>query len=143
MKSTRLVFASVFTILNVFAGSAAFAMSAAALPPEKTQGSITYLTGGIGKDEATAVKHAESRYPLSLEFVQHAMPRDEFLASVDVTIKDRAGKTTLKTTSDGPFLLAKMPAGRYTVIAEVKGKTLTRHFTLAPNRRERLVLVWS
>jgi len=109
MKQNRLSLVSIFTMMGVFACSSAFAMSAGPLPPEKTQGQITYITGGVGSDEAAAVKQAESKYPLSLEFVQHAKPRDEFLANVDVTIRDQAGKTALKTTSDGPFLLGKMP----------------------------------
>ena len=142
MKQNRLSLVSIFTMMGVFACSSAFAMSAGPLPPEKTQGQITYITGGVGSDEAAAVKQAESKYPLSLEFVQHAKPRDEFLANVDVTIRDQAGKTALKTTSDGPFLLAKMPNGKYTVTAEEEGKTITRHFTVAANKPQHLVLAW-
>lgn len=129
-------------MVSLFAYSVAFSMEMDKLPPEKTQGSVTYLTGGIGKDEAAAVKAAESTYPLSIEFVQRAKPKDEFLANVDVTIRDHAGKVALKTETDGPFLLAKMPAGKYTVMAKTNGKTITRNLTIAESKPEHLMLVW-
>ncbi|HCE09644.1 MAG TPA: hypothetical protein DEQ40_13800, partial [Oxalobacteraceae bacterium] len=105
------------TAASMFATGSARSMNAADLPHEKVQGPVIYLTGGIGQDEATAMKHEESRYPLALEFVEHAKPKDQYLANVDVTIKDRTGKTALKTISEGPFLFAKLLSGRYTVIA--------------------------
>ena len=129
--------------LGLYACATAFADAASSsLPAAKTQGDISYLSGGVGKQEAKAFEHVESHYPLSLEFVQHAKPRDEFLANVDVTIKNRSGKTELQTVSDGPFLLAKMPAGNYTIAAEESGKTERRHVTVATGKPEHLVFVW-
>ena len=37
------------------------------LPPEHTQGTVTYVTGGIGKDESDAMKRAASRYSLVID----------------------------------------------------------------------------
>jgi hypothetical protein len=51
---------------------------------------------------------------------------NEFLADVRVTIKDKAGKEMLSAVSDGPIMLVKLPAGKYTVAAEAHGKTLQR-----------------
>jgi hypothetical protein len=51
---------------------------------------------------------------------------NEFLANVQVTIKDKAGKEMLSAISDGPIMLVKLPAGKYTVAAESDGKTLHR-----------------
>ncbi len=142
MKRTKLTVMSALVAVNMLSLGSAFAMSSDSLPPMKTQGSISYLTGGVGKDEAEAIKLAAPKYPLSLEFVQHAKPKNEFLANVDVTIVDQAGATVLKTVSDGPFLLAKVPHGRYTVMAEVNGKTKTMHTTVAAHNPKHLVVVW-
>ena len=42
----------------------------AALPAEQVQGNISFVTGGVGEDEAAALKRAAARYPLQLQFVQ-------------------------------------------------------------------------
>ena len=42
------------------------------LPAERSQGSVTYLSGGIGKDESDAMKQAASRYSLAIEMASPA-----------------------------------------------------------------------
>src|SRR5262245_33887291 len=106
----KLLAAAVAATFALGAGAAA-----AALPPLKTQGGIEYVTGGVGKSEAQSFKEAQSRFPLALEFVRKAVPHDEFVANVHVTVQDREGKNVLAVESDGPFLLAKLPSGEYTV----------------------------
>ena len=142
MKHMKLTAVGALLAANLFAPGCAVAVTMGSLPPEQTQGSISYVTGGVGKDEADAMKAAAAQYPLSLEFVRHAGPRGEFLANVEVTIKDRAGKTVLETTSDGPFLLAKVPAGKYTVIAQAGGQTRTLRATVKPRNPEHLIVLW-
>ena len=123
--------------------AAALAMPVQNLPPAETQGAVTYRTGGIGQSEAAAMRQAERNYPLSLEFAERAGPKNWFLANVEVTIKDQHGNTVLQTFSDGPFLLAKLPAGRYTVTATDNGASQTRHVTIAKGTPERLFFDWA
>ena len=112
------------------------------LPAAHTQHDITYLSGGVGKDEASAIKHVAKFYPLEVEFLRKATPKDEYLASVKVRIKDARDKMVLNVTSDGPFLLAKLPAGRYTVSAESDRVIKTREVDVAPDKHRRLVFEW-
>ena len=108
----------------------AFAISAHAdegsLPPERSQGSVTYVSGGIGKDESDAMKQAASRYSLAIEMASPASPRAQYVADVKIDIRDQRGATVLSTTSDGPILLAKLPPGRYTVNASKNGTSQQR-----------------
>ena len=106
------------------------------------KGNISYLSGGIGKSEASAMKHAARRYPLELEFVAKAKPKDEYLANVKVKIKDAHDKLVLDTTAGGPFLLAKMPAGKYRISADHNGKMEHRTIEIAPKAHKRVVFVW-
>ena len=62
------------------------------LPPEKTQGKVTYLSGGIGLDQQAAMKQAANEYPLELEFLESGEAHAVFAAGVQVTITDRTGK---------------------------------------------------
>ncbi|MGP1677712.1 MAG: carboxypeptidase-like regulatory domain-containing protein [Burkholderiales bacterium] len=106
------------------------------------QGEVSYLSGGIGQTEASAIKHAAKRYPLELEFVLKAKPKDEYLANVKVKIEDAHDKVVLDATADGPFLLAKMPAGKYTVTADRDGKIEQRQVEIAAKEHRRVVFEW-
>ena len=112
------------------------------LPPELTQGGITYMSGGIGHDEAAAMRREEREFPLSLVFVKREKPTDEYLAGVDVTIKDSQGKTDLHALAGGPILLARLPAGKYKVSAELSGKTQTRDVVIAQHKPGHVVFEW-
>ena len=120
----------------------AFAASALAdegvLPPERSQGSVTYVTGGIGKDESDAMKQAASRYSLAIEMSSPAGPRAEYVADVKIDIRDQQGKTVLSTTSDGPMLLANLPPGRYTINADKNGKSQQRSVVVGSGARPRV-----
>jgi len=126
----------------------AFSVSAAAadmnrLPATRTQGEISYLSGGIGQSEAHAMEHAAKGYPLELEFVAKAKPKDEFLANVKVRITDAHDKLVLDTTADGPFLLAKMPAGKYAISADHDGRVQHREIEIAAKEHRRVVFAWN
>ncbi|HET7766682.1 MAG TPA: carboxypeptidase-like regulatory domain-containing protein [Burkholderiales bacterium] len=123
MKSTNALIAGAVALgfaLPAWAGSA----MDYTLPQSKTENGITYMSGGVGKPEAAAMREEARQYPLSMVF--SAAKDNEFLAGVEVTIKNKAGKEVLSTVSDGPIMLVKLPAGRYTVAAEAHGKTLHR-----------------
>ena len=120
-------------VLSAFAASAL--ADEGTLPPERSQGSVTYVSGGIGKDESDAMKQAASRYSLSIEMSSPAGPRAEYVADVKIDIRDQRGATVLSTTSDGPFLLANLPPGRYTVSAARNGKSQQRDIVVGSGAR--------
>jgi hypothetical protein len=141
MKSTTLV-ASIIIIGFVAAGPALSA-DTASLPSVQVQGEVSYVTGGIGDDEAAAFKRAAAAYPLEMLFVQKARPKDEFLADVRVSVRDRSGNSLLDTTAEGPFLLAKLPAGKYKIEAEYRGERKQQSVETRPGMHRRAVFVWA
>jgi len=120
----------------VLAQSAAFA-APAGLPSVHHQGSVSFLSGGVGSDQATALKDEMHKYPLVLEFAGKAQQGNEYLADVPVHITDMKGATVLKTTSRGPFMLASLPNGRYKITATYDGKTQERLVDVNPANHTR------
>ena len=116
------------------------------LPPEQTQGKVTFLSGGIGSDQQAAMKRVASEYPLELDFLEsgdaHATSRAAFAAGVQVTITDRTGQVVLDARSDGPFLLATLPDGSYTIRAENAGKIETRQVMVERCKHRTVVFEW-
>ena len=97
--------------------------AAAALPQGKTENGVTFINGGVGHDEAAAMKAEARHYPLSMIF--SAAKDNEFVAGVKLTIRDKSGKEILQTSA-GPMMLLDVPAGSYAITADLKGRTLHR-----------------
>ena len=113
--------------------------AAAALPAAHTLNGVTYINGGVGEDEAAAMRAEAPHYPLSMIF--SAGKEGEFLASVKVSIKDAAGKELLSTTA-GPILLVELPAGTYAVAAERNGARLKRTVHVRAKGDTQVVFHW-
>jgi len=130
--------------LSLPAGALALALAlpaaAAMLPPAKTENGITYIVGGIGHDESVAMKAEAKSYPLSMIF--YAGKDNEYVADARVAIKDKAGKTVLNIKADGPIMLVKVPAGRYTITADLNGKTLHHTVQVSPKLHKEADFHW-
>ena len=143
MKRLSLVTTGI-VIFSLLMAPLAFAALPRALPPEQTQGGVTYVSGGIGQEESQAFEAVAAQYPLALEFAIKHAPRAEYTANVHVVVTDAQGTRVLDTHSDGPFLLAKLPAGHYTVTAERHQQTLTRTVHVANNHKPTHVMfLWT
>ena len=130
----------IFSLLAVAMSQAVVAATAniGALPPVHSQGDITYITGGIGQPESTAMKAAAGRYDLALMFADRSR---EFLADVKVDITDSRGNTVLDITS-GPILLANLPDGTYRVRAEVGGVPRVQTVNVRGSHHQQLAYIW-
>lgn len=109
---------------------------------ERRQGATTFITGGVTRDEADALRAAMPRYILSLEFARANTPRGDFPANVDVSITDTRGQPMLRTVAEGPFVLANLRPGQYTVRAASEGQVRTQTVTVAPGEHRHLTFTW-
>jgi hypothetical protein len=130
---------------KIFAGALALGLASAVLaqgdlPPLQTFGGVGFVSGGIGVDESAAIQAAEKDFTLSLLFAQ--TKRGEYLSDIKVSIKDKGGKTVLEAVSEGPMLLAKLPAGVYKVSADYEGKALVKTVRIEAKGVTRAAFVW-
>ena len=112
------------------------------MPAARHDGAVTYVSGGVGLAEISAMTRAAARYPLELVFVRDAASREEYLAGVDVRIEDARGRVVLDTVTEGPFLLADLPAGRYKVSAAHDDNVKNRNIEVVSGKHRRVVFVW-
>jgi hypothetical protein len=140
-KASRIAAATLGTLSAGTAFATTQPSVSGALPPEHRIGEITFVTGGIGLQEALAIAHAAKHYPLELVFVQKAGKRDEYLADVPVTIKDSLGDVVFHGRSEGPYFLASLPQGRYVVSAQWGNTAFTRVVEIG-KLTQRVVFEW-
>ena len=104
------------------------------LPAAKTQGAVSYLSGGIGDDEENQICDAAREYGVLLEFseVERGSSHGRWTADVDVDIKSGT-ESVLKFRTEGPLMLVKLKPGAYTVEAERKGARRAKRIEVKPN----------
>jgi hypothetical protein len=122
---------------------AAWAAPPGLLPPAHTQGTVTYVSGGIGREEAQTFAAALSQYPLALEFAARHQGHQAFLAQVHTTVCLPQGHVLLDTWSQGPFLLVKLPSGDYLVSATYAGSTLTHRIRVTSLKPAHMLFLWN
>jgi hypothetical protein len=93
------------------------ASPAAALPAKQYRG-IDYVTGGVGEDEAAALRAVASRYSMRARFTSSS---GEFLSGVKVLLSRVNGALVFVATTDGPYLYAQIPPGHYRIVAVSNG----------------------
>ncbi|MFL9959000.1 carboxypeptidase regulatory-like domain-containing protein [Paraburkholderia nemoris] len=127
----------------MLAGSAQLALAMPeGLPPVQHAGGISYLSGGVGSDESTAIKGEMGNYPLVLEFAGKTNAGNDYLADIPVQISDAHGTVVLDTSSRGPFILISLPNGRYTVTAIYNGKQVRRAVSVVTGAHAHEVFIW-
>lgn len=77
-----------------------------------------------------------------LELAQAGTPRAVYISDVQVTIKDGSGNTVLETVTEGPYLLVKLPVGKYSLDATYESTTLHRHLNIQKGSNKKITLLW-
>ncbi len=110
------------------------------LPQIQQQGDISFVSGGVGLDESTALRQAESQWPLSLRFTGSG---SDFLADVHVRVVDAHSGEVLSATSRGPYMLVRLRPGRYTVHAQYKESDQSRAVTIPAKGTTKAAFYWN
>jgi hypothetical protein len=131
-------FKHVFIAL-VLTASAGTVLAQAPLPQPKTENGVTYLNGGAGDEEVQSIKASMKDYTLGLLFSRAG---GEYVASVAVTIKDAKGATAFEIPSAGPYLLIKLPPGRYSVVANYRSESKTQPVTVSGAVKTPVSIQW-
>lgn len=133
--------ASVAVFLTLFCvAGPAFAQSQPAAGPGSTaasdngpqaqqQGAITFVSGGVGDEDRSALRQMAANYNVRLMFALQGS--GDFLANIGVTLVDAHGKTVLDAISDGPLFYAHVPPGHYKLTVANDGKSQTRNLDVA------------
>lgn len=103
------------------------------------QNGITYLSGGIGEDEANAIQQTTG-YNLHMTFAIGT--ENKYIPDVDVVIEKAQGQPVLTLNDAGPLVYVQLPAGKYTVIASRNGEVRREVADIGSGAARKLVFHW-
>jgi hypothetical protein len=93
------------------------------LEKQRTDKGVEFISGGVGISERNAMEELERDYNLKLVF---AHITGKYLSDITVRIQDTSGNLLLNTTTDGPWLLVRLPVGKVKITAIYQSKSQSR-----------------
>jgi hypothetical protein len=134
MNLNRKSFAALIIASSLAAyGGLAQAQTSPAVRSATATSGVSFMTGGVGLVARQELASQAGQYNLHLEFAY--APEGEYLSEVQVDINDARGNNVLSTRTDGPWLLARLPAGSYTVKASYGSVTRTQQVAVGGGKR--------
>ena len=129
-------------ILFLFIGLLLIGSSAFAQPPKiiSTKNGMQYMTGGIGEEDAGAMRAQAKKYTLNLLFSEGTSGR--WVTDANVNIYDEASNLVFRIIQAKPMLYVNLPAGTYTILANNAGQKLRHKFTVEDHVNQRIILNW-
>jgi hypothetical protein len=104
----------------------------------RQQNGISFVSGGVGHDEAEALNHSHG-FNLKLTMAARS---GEFVVPSVLQIEDQHGATVLETRPDGPVFLAKLPPGEYVIHASAEGQSQTRKVSVPASGQQAVEFTW-
>lgn len=95
-------------------------------------GEVKTFSGGVGDDGLTEIQSMQSQYNLKVTFAGQG---GIFLSDVQVKISNKKGEVLVDQSTDGPILLANLPAGQYTIRATVNDVVKSRTVIIKPHQQ--------
>lgn len=103
-------------------------------------GGVSYVSGGVGTNSIDRLNSLASDFNVKLVF---ALKSGAYVSDVRVTIADATGRRVLDATSDGPWFLAKLPAGAYQIVATLAGQAITQPLSVDAAKLQTIDFRWA
>ena len=132
----------IVVLASVVLSTSALAEEPMLLPKAEVLGNVTYVTGGIGEDETAAMRGVAKSYQLEIVFVQKLKEQEQFISDVKVKIQDAQNNSVLDITTEGPFLLANLPNGKYVITAEFNNLIKRQQVSVNAKKHQKVVFWW-
>jgi hypothetical protein len=107
---------------------------------QEQQNGISYMSGGIGLDEARFIQQS-SGYNLHMSFSVGS--KNEYLPNEDVVVQNSQGHPIFTLNQAGPLVYVQLPAGKYTVVTTRHGEKRSSSVDIGNGSAHALNIHWS
>ena len=130
--------ANTLFLLTIFISGSASAQ----IPPTMHSNGISYITGGVGEDESTAIVAEAKLWPLLLELSQLENGRGVWIFGANIKVVNANKQTIFDAQADGPYMLINLSAGDYVVVATYQGVEQKRSISVKANTPQKISIFW-
>jgi len=108
---------------------------------QRSQG-VSYITGGVGEEESTAILAEAKQWPLLLELSQLENGRGVWIFGSQIKIANTKGAMIFDAKADGPYMLVNLDAGEYVIQASYQGVEQKRAISIKAGQPQKISIFW-
>jgi hypothetical protein len=114
----------------------------AQIPQTQYSQGISYITGGVGEGETTAILAEAKQWPLTLELSQLENGRGVWIFGANIKIVNAKKQAISDAVADGPYMLINLVPGDYVIEASYQGVAQTRALSIKADAVQKMNLFW-
>ncbi|QWE16196.1 carboxypeptidase regulatory-like domain-containing protein [Polynucleobacter sp. AP-Nino-20-G2] len=114
----------------------------AQIPDTQYSQGISYISGGVGEEESTAILAEAKQWPLLLELSQLEGGRGVWIFGAKIKILNANNHVIFDAQADGPYILINLAAGTYSVDAVYQGAPQKRVISINPATPQKISIFW-
>ena len=103
---------------------------------------ISYITGGVGESESTAILAEAKQWPLLLEMSQIQNGRGVWIFGASIKIMGSTKQVMFDAQAEGPYILINLVPGDYALEASYEGVLQKRSVSIKPDSSQKISLFW-
>jgi hypothetical protein len=129
---------SLALIFGLLLGSSVWAQ----IPQTQYSQGISYITGGVGEEESTAILAEAKQWPLLLELSQLENGRGVWIFGSQIKILNAKNAVVFDAKADGPYMLINLIAGDYAIQANYQGVVQNRSISVKAGQSQKISIFW-
>ena len=114
----------------------------AQIPDTQYSEGISYITGGVGDGETTAILSEAKQWPLLLEMSQIENGRGVWIFGAGIKISNSKKQAVFDAQADGPYMLINLVPGDYVIDATYQGIVQKRALSIKADSPQKISLFW-
>ena len=114
----------------------------AQIPDTKYSDGVSYISGGVGEGETTAILAEAKQWPLTLELSQLENGRGVWIFGATIKVINAKGKTVFDAVADGPYMLINLEPGDYSIEGSYQDVMQKRAVSIKANAPQKISIFW-
>ena len=114
----------------------------AQIPQTQYSQGVSYITGGVGEEESSAIVAEAKQWPLLLELSQLENGRGIWIFGSQINILNASNAVVFDAKADGPYMLINMTAGDYVIQATYQGVEQKKAISIKTGQTQKISIFW-